>query len=385
MSSIPTLSKDSNEVLSSISRSMKENEVQSLFRKAAFSQQHNRKVKEPEDFFPPYKQDLDRILQSKAVHRYSDKTQVVYLVHNDHLTHRGLHVQLVSAFARGIASALRLNIDLVEAIAIGHDVGHPPFGHEGEVYLSALTKELGLGAFSHARQSCRLLSEIEPLNLGFLVYDGFLCHDGGLKEHMASPRFSKNWEVHFAEQQGRLEEPEKDFAPASLEGCLVKMCDTVSYIGKDIEDAIILGIIKRDDIPNTKLGSTNKEILRACSDDLITNSYEKEYISFSDTVFSALRKLRAFNFERIYTYHKLKVQSSKIQDAYRLLYERLEKDYEQRNEESLLFKGFLHSKSHEYILKTTLAQKIVDYIAGMTDTYFVQTLETLVVPQQIIL
>ena len=128
----------------------------------------------------PYKRDVDRIVHSKAYARYVDKTQVAYLVENDHITHRSLHVQLVSNFARGIAEILRLNLDLVEAIALGHDVGHPPFGHEGEGYLSSLSKEYGNGPFAHPWQSCRLLTDIEPLNLGLAVYDGFLCHDGGM-------------------------------------------------------------------------------------------------------------------------------------------------------------------------------------------------------------
>src|SRR5690606_10061613 len=109
----------------------------------------------------------------KAYTRYADKTQVVYLVDNDHVTYRGLHVQLVSQFARGIAEILRLNVNLVEAISLGHDVGHPPFGHEGEGYLSNIAQDTIGRPFVHPWQSCRLFSLIEPLNLGLAVYDGF--------------------------------------------------------------------------------------------------------------------------------------------------------------------------------------------------------------------
>src|SRR5581483_5815828 len=180
---------------------------------------------EKEPFWGPFKQDVERILHSKAFCRYTDKTQVVYLVDNDHVTHRSLHVQLVSSFARGLAEKLKLNVDLVEAISLGHDVGHPPFGHEGEEYLSELTKECGLGAFSHANQSCRLLREIEPLNLSLQVYDGFLCHDGGMRKRTCAPNISKTWDDHFAECKKRLTEPECDLQPKTIEGCLVKICD----------------------------------------------------------------------------------------------------------------------------------------------------------------
>ncbi len=132
-------------------------ETQNLHQKATLSKNHRRYLEEEADHRLPYKRDVDRIIHSKAYARYADKTQVVYLVENDHVTHRALHVQLVSNFARGIAEILRLNLDLVEAIALGHDVGHPPFGHEGEGYLSALSQEYGNG---HIHSSPTILSPI---------------------------------------------------------------------------------------------------------------------------------------------------------------------------------------------------------------------------------
>src|ERR1700733_12959948 len=135
-------------------------EISIFHPKASFSKDHSRREGAELDHRLPYKRDVDRIIHSKAYARYVDKTQVVYLVENDHITHRSLHVQLVSNFARGIAEILRLNIDLVEAISLGHDVGHPPFGHEGEGYLSRLSQEYDNGAFTHPWQSCRLFSDI---------------------------------------------------------------------------------------------------------------------------------------------------------------------------------------------------------------------------------
>ncbi len=349
--------------------------------KATFN--HEREKKEKPSFWQPYKEDVERIIHSKAFKRYSDKTQVVYLVDNDHLTHRGHHVQLVSSFARGVAAILGLNVDLVEAISLGHDVGHPPFGHEGEGYLSEICTEQGLGAFSHSSQSCRLFRLIEPLNLGFLVYDGFLCHDGGMKKPVARP-VKKSLKQHYDELKSRKKEPEKDLEPASLEGCLVKMCDSVSYIAKDLEDAIQLGIIKRQDIPKTPLGRHNHEIIKHAAKDLVTASQNMPYIGFSEEIFAALKKLRAFNFERIYHYPGLKLESQKIKSAYRMLYDLIFNEFKTLGKKSQLYKNFLHSKSKEYLELSSDSEKVIDYIAGMTDRYFVNCVEQFIVPQTII-
>ncbi len=354
-----------------------------LYPKASFSLDHSRFNGKEEDHRLPYKRDVDRIVHSKAYTRYIDKTQVVYLIDNDHVTHRGLHVQLVSNFARGIAEILRLNLDLVEAISLGHDVGHPPFGHEGEGYLSELSEEYGNGIFAHPWQSCRLYSLIEPLNLGLTVYDGFLCHDGGMRSARLTPRFGKTWQDHFDDLKTKLQDPETNIIPGTLEGCLVKICDTMSYIGRDIEDALSLGIIKREDIPRTSLGNTNREILQKLAGDLIEKSFEKDYIAISEESYESLLTLRAFNFKEIYKHPKLKVESQKIKRSYRILFEFLLEDYEKHREKSCLWSEFLHNKNKEYLDSASTVRKIIDYIAGMTDSYFVRTLGRWIVPQKI--
>lgn len=350
---------------------------------AAFSKNHSRAEGPEEDHRLPYKRDVDRIVHSKAYSRYADKTQVVYLVANDHVTHRGLHVQLVSNFAKGIAEILRLNVDLVEAISLGHDVGHPPFGHEGEGYLSELAEEyLGHG-FAHPWQSCRLFSEIEPLNLGFAVYDGFLCHDGGMRDRIHVPKLNKTWEGHFADRQEKLENPEGSITPATLEGCLVKLCDTVSYVGRDFEDAISLGIIKRQQIPETILGRTNRDLLKVVAADILEESYGKDCIAMSQKVFDAIKVLRNFNFEHIYHYPALKVESGKIRKSYRILFQTLLDEHRQKPDSSYVWNHFLHNKPDPYLNSTSPEQMVVDFIAGMTDNYFVRTLEALIVPRPI--
>lgn len=371
------------EILADYRQIAEKQEEQVLHPKASLSKNHSRKNSDNQDYRLPYKRDVDRIIHSKAYARYIDKTQVVYLVENDHITHRSLHVQLVSSFARGIAEILRLNGDLVEAIALGHDVGHPPFGHEGETYLSALSKEYDNGPFTHPLQSCRLLSEIEPLNLNLDVYDGFLCHDGGMCGCHLTPNFGKSWEIHEKEKANKKTDPEKNIWPGTLEGCLVKICDTLSYIGRDIEDAISLGILSRENIPNTLLGNTNRHILGVLASDLIRNSYGNDYIALSEEVYNALKTLRTFNFQNIYIHPKLKIESKKIKRSYRILFEMLLEDLEKQKEKSHVWKEFIHNKSESYISSTQPAQMIVDYIAGMTDSFFIRTLERLVVPRQI--
>jgi dGTPase len=359
----------------------KEEEV--LFEKAAFSKNYSCLEGREEDHRMPYKRDVDQILHSKAYARYVDKTQVVYLVENDHITHRSLHVQLVNNFARGIAEILRLNLDLVEAIALGHDVGHPPFGHEGEGYLSALSVGYDNGPFIHALQSCRLLSEIEPLHLGLAVYDGFLCHDGGMGGYLLSPQFGKTWDDHLKDKKHKKNHPDTNIIPGTLEGCLVKLCDTMSYIGRDIEDAISLEILNREDVPHTFLGTTNREILGVLAADIIRHSYEKDYIAISEEAFEALKTLRRFNFQHIYAHPKLKVESSKIKLSYRVLFEWLLEDLEQNREQSYLWKNYLHKRSELYLQQTSSVQMVIDYISGMTDHFFIRTLEKVIIPRKI--
>jgi dGTPase len=351
--------------------------------KASLSKNHQRWVPEEIDHRLPYKRDVDRIVHSKANSRYADKTQVIYLVDNDHITHRSIHVQLVSSFARGIAEILRLNTNLVEAIALGHDVGHPPFGHEGEKYLSDLSLKHGEGYFAHPWQSCRLFTEIEPLNLGLAVYDGFLCHDGGMKNRFLEPQFGKTWDDYREDLRRKHEEPEGIFMPGTLEGCLVKICDTVSYVGRDIEDAISMGILSSDEIPNTILGKTNRDILTVVARDLITESYQKDYIAMSQEVFDALKTLRAFNFQKIYIHPRLKVESSKVKLSYRLLFEYLLEDFNKNGEKSHLWNDFLYNKSSKYLENSNGVRRVIDYIAGMTDRFFVKKLKALMIPSEI--
>jgi len=333
--------------------------------------------------------DTDRILHSLAYSRYIDKTQVFYLIKNDHITHRVLHVQLVSKIARTIGRLLRLNEDLIEAIALGHDIGHSPFGHDGEECLSSLCEKQNIGYFLHNIQSVRFLQEIERKgrgwNLTLQVLDGIFCHDGELHNQSLKPQKDKSFEILYDEMRRKSEDTSLDIWPMTLEGCVVRMADTISYIGRDIEDAIRLAIISREDIPKDckqVLGDTNGTIVYTLVEDLITNSLDKPYINFSNEVGDALRTLKEFNKKNIYESNTVKEQTSKIKLMFELLFETYMKDFENGNENSDIYREFLDGMSLEYREKTPAAGIVRDFIAGMTDQYFLDQCQSSLIPQR---
>jgi dGTPase len=332
--------------------------------------------------------DTDRILHSLAYSRYIDKTQVFYLIKNDHITHRVLHVQLVSKIARTIGRLLRLNEDLIEAIALGHDIGHTPFGHDGEKLLSALCEPHGIGKFLHNIQSVRFLQDIERKgkgwNLTLQVLDGILSHDGELHSQALKPQKDKIFETLDDEMRRKVEDPFLDIWPMTLEGCVVRMADTVSYVGRDIEDAIRLGLIDRQEIPEDckiVLGNTNGTIVYTLVEDVIKNSLDKAYVCFSSEVGEALKRLKEFNEEHIYKNQKVKGQASKIKLMFELLFEKYFQDLETRNQDSDIFRGFLDGMSLEYRERTPSAGIVRDFIAGMTDEYFLDQCHKNLIPR----
>lgn len=332
--------------------------------------------------------DGDRILHSLAYTRYVDKTQVFYLIKNDHITHRVLHVQLVSKIGRTIGRLLRLNEDLIEAIALGHDIGHSPFGHDGERFLSALCESHRIGAFLHNVQSVRFLQDIERKgrgwNLSLQVLDGILCHDGEQHLPRLEPNGSKSFETLRDEMCGKVEDPSLELRPMTLEGCVVRMADAVSYVGRDIEDAIRLGLISRRDIPpdcRKVLGETNGTIVYTLVEDLVTHSLDRPYLSFSEPVSEALARLKGFNEEQIYHNPRIKGQTHKVRLMFELLFEKYLTDLEQGNEDSEIFRNFLEGMSSRYLEETPPAGVVRDFIAGMTDEYFLDRCRENLVPE----
>ena len=329
------------------------------------------------DYRQAFSVDADRILHSLAYARYIDKTQVFYLVKNDHITHRVLHVQLVSKIARTIGRFLRLNEDLLEAIALGHDIGHTPFGHDGERFLSSICAKNGIGYFHHNLQSVQFLEKVERKgrgwNLCLQTLDGILCHDGEIHNERLLPALGKTFENLDAQIAAKKSDPQTALIPMALEGCLVRMADTVSYIGRDIEDAIRLNLIRRVDLPDesvARLGKTNGTIVFNLVTDIIRNSYQKPHVAFSPEVSRALQQLKFFNMEHIYLNSRIKRHTRQIEKLFEILFETYLEDIRKHRKSSVIFGQFMQNMANEYIQSHRPAEIVRDFISGMTDQYF---------------
>ncbi len=329
--------------------------------------------------------DADRILHSRAYTRYIDKTQVFYMIRNDHITHRVLHVQLVSKIARTIGRFLALNEDLIEAIALGHDIGHPPFGHDGEKILDELCRKHGLPGFQHNIQSVIFLDRIERdgrgWNLSLQVLDGILTHDGESFGHRLRPERNKDFAVFDRQMAAKEDDPAMNLRPMTLEGCVVRLADTVAYIGRDIEDAIELKLLSRSEIPvecRRVLGDTNGTIVYRLVADLITSSTPDE-IGFSPEVAEALVELKNFNYQRIYLDPRIKSGLELIREGYERLFEAC-LEWLVREGESPVSREFDSDMPAVYKSKNSGAAVVRDFIAGMTDDYFLARVRELGCP-----
>ena len=350
-----------------------------------------RRLPEADDIRRPYFHDGDRIMHSKAYARYIDKTQVFYLIKNDHITHRVLHVQLVSKIARQIGRGLSLNEDLIEAIALGHDIGHVPYGHDGEKYLSAICEKHGIGGFHHNVQSVRALDKIENLNLTLQVLDGMLAHNGEKHDLVIRPDYDKTWDRFDSEVERcqRCNGDHSGILPMTMEGCVVRVSDTISFIGRDIEDAITIGLVKREEIPEdcaAVLGNNNRDIVNNLVIDVIENSYDKEYIALSEETADALKKLREFNDAKIYHNPRIKAESGKIARMFSMLFDTFLDDLDSKNENSKVYKNYMEAfkgnNGERYLKDATNAEIVRDFIAGMTDQYFNDTFQEIYLPQK---
>ena len=369
-------------LLSSIAADLDQNEEKTLSPEATLNSEGRRRLSEPlidVGYRQPFSIDTDRILHSLAYTRYIDKTQVFYLIENDHITHRVLHVQLVSKIARTIGRFLGLNEDLIEAIALGHDIGHIPFGHDGERILSKICRSHGIGYFQHNVQSLQFLDKVERKgqgwNLCLQTLDGILTHDGEVHNMQLIPQHNKDFSDLEKEARVKTQSPGTPLIPMTMEGCVVRMTDTISYIGRDIEDAIRLGVVKRADIPGKcvkRLGNTNGTIVFNLVSDVIKNSYKKPYITFSAEVSDALLSLKAFNLERIYMNPRIKTHLSTITKLFEWMYEKFLKDLTDRESTSVIFRQFLKDMSSTYIENHNEHEIVRDFIAGMTDQYFLR-------------
>jgi len=327
---------------------------------------------------PVFFHDTDRIIHSSAYIRYIDKTQVFSLFENDHITHRVLHVQFVSKIARVIGRCLRLNEDLIEAVALGHDIGHTPFGHDGEAILNEICQEHTIGYFCHNGQSVRQLEELEKggqgLNLSLQVLDGILAHNGEIVERVYAPQYGKDWGAFDAEYRACFQKKDysRQLRPLTLEACVVRIADVIGYLGRDIKDAIVVNLLKPEDIPDPitrVLGRRNDDIIDILVTDLISNSYGKDHLELSEEKFAALVALKEFNYAHIYKNPRIKTEEHKIRNIFRQLFDRYYTDLRQGNQESPLFRYFLKTPNEEYRRRTPEPRIVVDFLASMTDDF----------------
>lgn len=309
------------------------------------SESKGRKREEPEcDIRPVFQRDRDRILHSKSFRRLKQKTQVFLLPKGDHYRTRLTHTLEVSQNARTIAKALRLNEDLVEAISLGHDLGHTPFGHAGERALD----EVCPNGFKHNEQSVRVVEYLEKegrgLNLTKEVLDGILTHQTAGE-------------------------------PMTLEGQVVRLSDKIAYVNHDVDDAIRGGILSEADIPpkfRKILGNSTKERLNTITHDVIINSMDKPKVQMSEEVDEAMKGLRRFMFENVYRNPVAKQEENKAVDMVKNLYNHYMEHLDKLPGEYLRIMQ-LNGDSKE--------QAICDYIAGMTDNYAVKVFQEIFVPE----
>lgn len=338
------------------------------------------------DIRPAFFRDVDRIIHNISYTRYIDKTQVFSFRDNDHISHRVVHVQLVSKIARTIGRCLGLNEDLIEAIALGHDIGHVPIGHIGESILNDISKKELNEYFMHNVQSVRTYMNIDNNgngeNLTVQVLDGILCHNGEVLNNIYEPIFTKTKEDFLKEYNDcyTVLETSKKIRPMTLEGCVVRISDVIAYIGRDVEDAIQLGIINRSDIPEdvTKvLGNNNREIVNNIILDIIENSYGKPYIKLSESIYEAIDKLKDFNYKNIYAKANDETTLKYYKKAFNTLYSKYLSDLEYTKKDSEIYTLFIDNMSGDYISNTSNKRIVIDFIAGMTDNFFIKCYENI--------
>ena len=321
-----------------------------------------------------YFRDTDKIIHSISYTKYMGKTQV-YTKDVDYISKRITHVQFVSKAARTIARALGYNEDLCEAIALSHDLGHTPFGHEGEYILNDISIKNTGRYFKHNVHSVRVVREIENkgkgLNLTLQTIDGILCHNGEvlLKKYTRRDKTKEEIINEYKKQYTKNEA----IIPMTIEGCIVRICDVIAYIGKDFEDAISLDkIIKIDESIAKVLGKTNSEIMNNIILDIINFSNNKDYIGMSDEIYDALFKLKKYNYDNIYSHAMTNKKRDKYTKIFNHLFNVYVKAVEEKEYKNSIYKYFLNNMDEKYMKNTTSKQMAIDFIAYQTDRVIVK-------------
>jgi len=330
----------------------------------------------------PFAADRDKIIYDPLYARLADKTQVFSLVDNDDITRRILHVQYVSAIARNVGRRLGLNEDLIEAIALGHDIGHSPFGHRGEDHLNDLLLESTGLHFQHNVQAVRFLHSLKQRSLSLQTLDGILCHNGEELLQVYEP--NRGDVQSFDDLENLLDGLQRGEVSAStlrastLEGCLVRICDVIAYVGKDRSDAQFEAPIKVES-HQTSLGNNNPKILSSLLDDIVAGSTEG-YIALSDEKFHELTKMKDANGRDIYFNEKIvNIDDALILRAFETVFKGISSDIESQNEDSFVFPHFLQHPFYRNFFENTLNLPsgliAADFIASMSEGYFLHAVK----------
>lgn len=332
---------------------------------------------------PAFVRDVEKILHMPAYNRYAGKTQVFSFRSNDDLSRRGLHVQLVARIARDIGYALGLNCDLIEAIGLGHDLGHTPFGHAGERCLNDVFHERTGRWFFHNVHSVRVLDKLYGRNISLQTLDGALCHNGEYEQRV----FELSGLSSFGEFDRVVDECVSGggtvighLRPMTLEGCVVRISDIIAYVGRDRQDAIEAGLLTGDAFEDGLGGAYNSWILTHASADIIEHSYGKDRIEMSEELFAEIRRAKAENYAKIYRSSGIEGERAEVlARAFELMYERCLDDLHKLDESSFIFRHHITRIEEQlahygrtYDWQSDPEQTVVDYIASMTDGYFAE-------------
>lgn len=345
----------------------------------------------PEDFSgdrelirPAFERDVDRILNCAYYNRCMDKTQVFPFYKNDDLTRRSFHMQLVSHISRKIGSALRLNTQLIEAIALGHDLGHTPFGHGGERFLSREYHARTGRYFHHNVHSVRVLRTLAGRNISLQALDGILCHCGERAFLEYRPAKQGSFKTLDATIERCYIDPKESHTlrPCTLEGCVVRISDILAYLGKDRQDALTIGAITPEEYPvHSAIGQRNAEFIARATINIIKNSMGKPYLAMDQEVFDSIVALKDLNFKQIYSSDQAQhTLDEYIGPMFEMMYPRLLHDVESGDESSYIFRHHINAwmlRDRPDYRKQNPNDIVVDYIASMTDDYFIDLFNVL--------
>ncbi len=349
---------------------------------------HTRRIPRIPDIRGDYFRDQTAIIHATPFRRLKYKTQVFFSPQNDHICTRIEHVLHVSTIASTICKGLNLDIELAQAIALGHDLGHAPFGHIGEKALNSFTSDIG--GFIHEMHSLKVVDKItrdgKGLNLTYAVRDGIVSHCGEdfKKTIKPLPEYRDLKNIH-----------KRQHSSVTFEGCVVRFSDKIAYLGRDIEDAIIIGLITINDIPKIikdNLGTTNGEIIDTLVKDVIKSSQYQDHISFSDEKYELMVQLKEFNYTYIYNHPLITKNNEIITRLLEQLYINLIKLFRKGGFDKNYYKNisldianhfgnFIIKRKHIYEKSPHPQRCVVDFIAGMTDSYAYDAAQEIIFPK----